>query len=44
MQKAITVFKGEVYYYQLPSRDILLNKRSELIGKCRHENKNVSQC
>ena len=35
--------KEKFFITNYPHENILLNKRSELISKCRHENKNVSQ-
>ena len=35
------MFKGRVFIINYPDKDILLNKRSELISKCRNENKNM---
>ena len=33
--------KEKYFIISYPHKDILLNKRSELISKCRHENKNM---
>ena len=33
--------KGKYFIIYYPHEDILLNKRLELISKCRHENKNI---
>ena len=33
--------KDKLVIIKLPNQDILLNKRSEFINKCRHENKNL---
>ena len=49
MQKAITVYcivfivylKEKYFIINYPHEEILLNKQSELISKCRHENKNM---
>ena len=44
-QLLFIVFKGFNFVINFiinyPPQEILLNKRSELIGKCRHENKNM---
>ena len=41
LQKAIIVFKEKYFIINYPPENILLNKRSELISKCRHGNKNM---
>ena len=41
LQKAIIVFKEKYFIINYPHENILLNKRSELISKCRHGNKNM---
>ena len=33
--------KEKFFFINYPYEDILLNKRSELISKCRHKNKNI---
>ena len=33
--------KGKCFIINYPHKDILLNKRSELMSKCRHEYKNM---
>ena len=33
--------KGKCFIVNYPHKDILLNKRSELISKCRHEYENM---
>ena len=33
--------KEKLLIIKFPNQDILLNKRSEFISKCRHENKNL---
>ena len=41
LQKAIIVFKEKYFIINYPHENILLNKRSELISKCKHGNKNM---
>ena len=37
----ISCLKEKLLIIKFPNQDILLNKRSEFISKCRHENKNL---
>ena len=43
MQKQLLfiVLKEKYFIINYPHEEILLNKRSELISKCRHENTNI---
>ena len=41
MQKGITIYCLKYFITNYPPEEILLNKRSELMSKCRHKNKNI---
>ena len=40
-KKQLLCLKEKYFIINYPQEDISLNKRSELISKCRHENKNM---